>query len=72
VSRCALCLLTTPEISGTSPVRGRSFPPISHRPRARVLLVVWAWDFLIRGFFNRGLPALALNCFRSAICDCCQ
>ena len=47
---CALCLLTTPEISSTGPVRGRGFCPGSHRPRARVPLVVWAWDFLFCGF----------------------
>ena len=67
MSGCALCLLTTSEISSTSPVRGRSFSPVSHRPRARVPLVVWAWDFLICGFFNRGLPAPALKCF--LLCD---
>jgi hypothetical protein len=41
----------------------------THRPRARLPLVVWAWDFGMR-FFYRGLPAPALNGFRSAICDC--
>jgi len=38
----SLCLLTTPEISSTGPVRGRGFCPGSHRPHARVPLVVWA------------------------------
>ena len=47
---CAPRLLTTPEISGTGPVRGRGFCPGSHRPRARVPLVVWAWYFLFAGF----------------------
>jgi hypothetical protein len=54
---CALCLLTTPEISSTGPVRGRGFCPGSHRPRARVPLVVWTWDFLFFGF----LPIQVLN-----------
>ena len=42
--------------SRAGPVRGRGFCPGSHRPRARVLLVVWAWDF-------------SPTVFRSAICD---
>ena len=48
---CALCLLTTPEISSTGPMWGRGFCPGSHRPSACVPLVVWAWDFLFYGFF---------------------
>jgi len=47
----ALCLLTTPEISSTGPLRGRSFCLGSHRPRARVPLVVWAWEFCYAGSF---------------------
>ena len=46
---CALCLLNTPEISGTGPMRSRGFCPDSRRPRARVPLVVWAWDFCYVG-----------------------
>jgi hypothetical protein len=45
LSRCR-----DPEISSTGPVRGRGFCPGSHCPRARVPLVVWAWDFLLCGF----------------------
>jgi len=60
---CALCLLTTPEISGTGPVRGRGICPGSRRPRARVSLVVWAWDLFCMGFFHCGLPAPALPLF---------
>ena len=63
---CALCLLTAPKISGTGPVRGRGFCPGSLRPRARVLIVVWAWDFCM-WVFHRGLPGPALHCF--SICD---
>jgi hypothetical protein len=45
--------LTTPEISGTGPVRGWGFCPGSRRPRARVPSVVWACDFLYAGFLPR-------------------
>ena len=60
---CALCLLTTPEISSTGPVRGRGFCPGSHRPRARVPLVVWAWDFLLCGFLAAVSRPLLAHCF---------
>jgi len=53
----ALCLLTTPAISGTGTVRGRGFCPGSRRTRARFPSVVWAWDFLYAGFFP-GSPGL--------------
>ena len=64
---CALCLLTTPEISSTGPVRGRGFCPGSHRPRARVPLVVWAWDFLLCGFLAAVSRPLLSHCF--SLCD---
>jgi hypothetical protein len=68
---CALCLLTAPGISGTGPVWGRGFRPGSHRPRARVPLVVWAWDLFVMRLPCCGLPAPAHPpIFRSAICDC--
>jgi len=64
---CALCLLTTPEISGTGTVRGRGFCPGSHRPRARVPLVVWAWDLLLCGFLAAVSRPLLSHCF--SLCD---
>jgi len=64
---CALCLLTTPEISSTGPVRGRGFCPGSHRPRARVPLVVWAWDFFLCGFLAAVSRPLLSHCF--SLCD---
>ena len=60
---CALCLLNTPEISSTGPVRGRGFCPSSHRPRARVPLVVWAWDLFVMRLPCCGLPAPARSLF---------
>ena len=48
---CALYLLTTTAIPRTGPVWARGFCPGSRRPRARVPLVVWAWDLLLCGFF---------------------
>ena len=66
---CPLRLLTTSEISTTGPLRGRGFCPGSHRPRARVPLVVWAWDFCDMRVLYRGFLAPALNCFRCAICN---
>jgi hypothetical protein len=60
-------LLTTPEISRTGLVRGRGFCPGSHRPRARVPLVVWAWHCLLCGFLaavSRPLLSHSINgCF---------
>jgi len=44
-------LLTTTAIPRTGPVWARGFCPGSRRPRARVPLVVWAWDLLLCGFF---------------------
>ena len=75
---CALCLLTTRAISRTGPVWGRGFGPGSRRPRARVPLVVWAWDLLLSGFRPVCYAASLLRSpgpclpavFRSAICDC--
>jgi hypothetical protein len=65
---CALCLLATPEISSTGPVRGRGFCPGSHRPRARVPLVVWSWDFfLLCGFLAAVSRPLLSHCF--SLCD---
>ena len=63
VLRCALCLLTAPGISGTGPVWGRGFRPGSHRPRARVPLVVWAWDLFVMRLLCCGLPAPARRQF---------
>ena len=64
---CALCLLTTPEISSMGPVWGRSFCPGSRRPRTRVPLVVWAWDFLLCGFLAVVSRPLLAHCF--SLCD---
>ena len=64
---CAICLLTTPEISSTGPVRGQGFCPGSHRPRAHVPLVVWAWDFLLCGFLAAVSRPLLSHCF--LLCD---
>jgi hypothetical protein len=64
---CALCLLTTPEISSTGPMWGRGFCPGSHRPSACVPLVVWAWDFLLCGFLAAVSRPLLAHCF--LLCD---
>ena len=66
---CALCLLTTTAIPRTGPVWARGFCPSSRRPRARVPLVVWAWDFLLCGFLaavSRPLLAHCVFALRSA------
>jgi len=47
---CALCLLTASAIPLTGPVWGWGFCPGSRRPRARVPLVVWAWDLVVIRF----------------------
>ena len=60
---CALCLLTTPEISSTGPVRGRGFCPGSHRPRARVPLVVWPGTFCYAG----SLPGSPAPCSKLSV-----
>ena len=58
-------------ITTTGPVWDRGFCPSSRRPRARVPLVVWAWDFFCSA---ASLPWSPGPCspplFRSAICDC--
>jgi hypothetical protein len=41
----------------------KGFCPGSHRPRARVPLVVWAWDLVVMRLPCRGLPAPALPLF---------
>ena len=64
---CAFCLLTTPKISSTAPVLGRGFCPGSHRPCARVPLVVWAWDFVLCGFFAAVSRPLLSHPF--SLCD---
>jgi len=70
---CALCLLTTPEISSTDPMRGRGFCPGSHRPRACVPLVVCGPETFC---FADSLPQspgpgpCSPAVFCSAICDC--
>jgi hypothetical protein len=64
---CALCLLTTPEISSTGPVWGKGSGPGSRRPRARVSLVVWVWDFLLCGFLAAVSRPLLAHCF--SLCD---
>jgi hypothetical protein len=64
---CALCLLTSTAIPRTGPVWARGFCPGSRRPRARVPLVVWAWDLLLCGFFaavSRPPPAASFS-----LCD---
>ena len=42
---------------------GRGFYPGCHRPRARVPLVVWAWDFLFCGFLAAVSSPLLSRCF---------
>ena len=53
---CALRLLTTTAIPRTGPVWARGFCPGSRRPRARVPLVVWAWDLFVMRLLCCGLP----------------
>jgi hypothetical protein len=65
----ALCLLTTPEISGPGPLWGRGSCPGSRRPRARVPSGVWTWDFCSRFFPAVSRPLLS-TVLRSALCDC--
>ena len=60
---CALSLLTASAIPRTGPVWGWGFCPGSRRPRARVLLVVWAWDLVIIRLHCCGLPAPARRQF---------
>jgi hypothetical protein len=69
---CALCLLTTPEISSTSPVEGRGFCPGFHRPRARVPLVVWAWDLWYAGFLPRSPGPCCIRFFALRSATVCQ
>jgi hypothetical protein len=54
---CALCLLTTTATSRTGPVWAWGFCPGFRRPRARVPLVVWAWDLFVLQLSCCGLPA---------------
>ena len=71
---CALCLLTARAIPRTGPVWGWGFCPGSRRPRARVPLVVWAWELFVMRLPCCGLPAPARRQFfalRSAtVCHC--
>jgi hypothetical protein len=60
---CALCLLTNTAIPRTGPVWARGFCPGSRRPRARVPLVVWAWDLFVMRLLCCGLPAPARRQF---------
>ena len=60
---CALCLLTASAIPRTGPVWGWGFCPGSRRPRARVPLVVWAWDLVVIRLLCCGLPAPARHQF---------
>ena len=64
---CALCLLTTTAIPRTGPMWARGFCPGSRRPRARVPLVVWAWDLFVMRLPCCGLPAPARP--RFSLCD---
>ena len=66
---CALCLLTTTAIPRTGPVWARGFCPGSRRPRARVPLVVWAWDLFVMRLLCCALPAPARH--RFSLCDGC-
>ena len=60
---CALCLLTASAIPRAGPVWGWGFCPGSRRPRARVPLVVWAWDLVIIRLHCCGPPAPARRQF---------
>ena len=60
---CALCLLTASAIPRTGPLWGWGFCPGSRRPRARVPLVVWAWDLVVIWLLCCGLPAPARRQF---------
>ena len=60
---CVLCLLTARAIPHMGPVWGRGFCPGSRRPRARVPVVVWAWDLVVIRLLCRGLPAPARRQF---------
>jgi hypothetical protein len=59
----ALCLLTASAIPRTGPVWVWGFCPGSRRPRARVPLVVWAWDLVVIRLLCCGLPAPARRQF---------
>ena len=68
---CALCLLTAREIPRTGPVWGWGVCPGSRRPRARVPLVVRAWDLVCCPASLLWSPGPRPSpVFRSAICDC--
>jgi len=68
---CALCLLTASAIPRTGPVWGWGVCPGSRRPRARVPLVVWAWDLVCYPASLLWSPGPRPSpVFRSAICDC--
>jgi len=60
---CAQSLLTASAIPLTGPVWGWGFCPGSRRPRARVPLVVWAWDLVVIRLLCCGLPAPARRQF---------
>ena len=60
---CALCLLTASAISRAGPVWGWGFCPGSRRPRARVPLMVWAWDLVVLQLHCCGPPAPARRQF---------
>jgi hypothetical protein len=56
-------------ITTTGPVWDRGFCPSSRRPRARVPLVVWAWDFFCSAASLPWSPGpCSPTCF--SLCDC--
>ena len=68
---CALCLLTAREIPRTGPVWGWGVCPGSRRPRARVPLVVRAWDLVCYPASLLWSPGPRPSpVFRSVLCDC--
>ena len=67
---CALCPLTATANPRTGPVWARGFCPGSHRPRARVPSVVWAWDFCDAASLLRSPGPCSSTVICSAICDC--
>ena len=63
VRGCSIHPLSASAIPRTGPVWGWGVCPGSLRPRARVPLVVWAWDLVVIRLLCCGLPAPARRQF---------
>ena len=62
--------LGTHELRATKFVQGTEYTSGSHRPRARVPSVVWAWDFCDAASLLRSPGPCSSTVICSAICDC--